>query len=278
MRGLSDERVKKTTHPEFFANPQQGELVEQQMAEFVAELSTRTPLDELLIQTSTIASFCYQLRRAAPNRRKKQDFVDLAKTITWLAECCEAASELLKEYPAFKSSVVGTPHSVGLFRRNRNWHWTILNLGGDALSRVTTPGGVCVDVRRSTKEGKIVFVADLLQKNWPAIQDQLRLLSDFDLLALREVLRDESEIVKRSPSNDGSVARILAAIAQQQQTPKLKRGGKRKYDSKLKKRVRDAWATGRYARLNDLDKPLGLAPGTAKKVHDTDRKKPRATE
>lgn len=196
MRVISVKRSKNETREE--VQKRIDALVVEEakrlMAEDSAELSTRTPLDELLTQTSTIASFCYKLRRAVPKR--KQDFADLTKTITWLAECCEAASELLKEYPAFKSSVVGCPHSVGSFRRDRNWHWTILNLGCETLSRVTTPGGVRVDVRRRTKDGKIAFVADLLQKNWPAIQDQLRLVSDFDLQALREVLLDESEIVR----------------------------------------------------------------------------------
>lgn len=176
----------------------------RQWGKYLEEISARTPFDELLTETSTIASFCYLLRRTAPNRKKKQEFLNLAKEISWLDEACENASELLKEFPVLKNSVVGSPHSVGPLRRDRNWHRTILNLGGDALSRVTTPGGVCVDVRRPTGDGKFVFVADLLKKNWPTIQSQLRQLPDFDLQALREVLRDESEIVRRL-TEDGRV-------------------------------------------------------------------------
>lgn len=251
------------------------EVAMRGMAEYMAELSTRTPLDELLTEISTIASFCHQLRRATPNRRNKQDFVELANTINWLEEACESAGELLKEYPAFKGSFATGPHSVKLLLRDRNWHRTILNLGGEALSRVKTPGGICVDVRRPNDDGKIVFDDDLLKKHWPAIQVQLRQLQEFDLHKLREVLLDESATVRE---------RLAAEALRNTPTPKGNKSKKRPAhrppdtDANQDAKFREQWlawrAKGNPRSVDSFAKDFGYDEAKIRAALDRHRKRP----
>lgn len=111
-------------------------------------------------------------------------------------------------------------------------------------------------------------------EDWYSMRDWYSTLDNFAAASVQAIDIIQSwlpDVPKREAEGDG-VARILAAIAQQQQTPKLNRGGQRKYDSKLKKRIRDAWATGRHKRYIDCDTALKLEPGTTKRVLDTARK------
>ena len=121
------------------------------------------------------------------------------------------------------------------------------------------------------EQAKTIFAPE---SQLPADADWYATLPDFAAASVQALAIIQSwlpDVPKREPEADG-VARILAAIAQQQQTPKLKRGGQRKYDPKLKKRIRDAWATGRHKRYSDCDTALKLEPGTTKRVLDTARK------
>ena len=196
-----------------------------------------------------------------------------------LTPICTDAGRLLDKLPAAVQKRLWQGLPAGTDRRTADllayWVLAVFELANPNVFGFPLQADRMIPL--TDEQVKTIFAPESRQ---PADADWYATLPDFAAASVQAIDILQSwlpDVPKREAEGDG-VARILAAIAQQQQTPKLKRGGKRKYDSKLKKRVRDAWATGKYERLNDLDNPLGLAPGTAKKVHDTDRKKPRATE
>ena len=110
---------------------------------------------------------------------------------------------------------------------------------------------------------KTVLCREVVTQHGQYVQDRQRL---------------QSERAIADKMTEAATKLIAGAMPSNKSTTKRKRGGQRKYDSKLKKRVLAAWTTGKYMRYADCDSALGEAAGTTKRIVDTVRKIRPATE
>ncbi len=101
-----------------------------------------------------------------------------------------------------------------------------------------------------------------------------RITSELKPALLAKHRRDIQDKQRRQDERDIANKMAEAATKLSSLAKKRKRGGQRKYDSKLKKQIREAWATKKHKTYEDCDIFLGQPLGTTKKVLDTTRKKP----